>query len=84
VERFRQSLQAIERRLTIRPGEGPRGDDLLALPEFAYLKNKSRDELLALQRAQQAELKRYEEGLRIYHDRACRAWRASRLIGRRA
>ena len=49
----------------MREGEDPRGDDLLAMPELAYLKNKSRDELLALQQTAQVQLKRYEEGLRI-------------------
>jgi hypothetical protein len=65
VERHRRALQGIERRLAMRASEDLRGDDLLALPEFAYLKSKPRDELLALQRAQQVALKRYEEGLRI-------------------
>jgi hypothetical protein len=61
----RLALQGIERSLEIRPREDPRSDDLLALLEFAYLKNKPREELLALQQTAQAELKRYEEGLRI-------------------
>jgi hypothetical protein len=63
--RHGRALQGIERRLAMRAGEDPRGDDLLALPELAYLKNKSRDELLALQQTAQVELKRCEEGLRI-------------------
>jgi hypothetical protein len=65
VARNRRALQFIERRLAMREGEDPRGDDLLAMPELAYLKNKSRDELLALQQTAQVQLKRYEEGLRI-------------------
>jgi len=65
VARSRRALQFIERRLAMREGEDPRGDDLLAMPELAYLKNKSRDELLALQQTAQVQLKRYEEGLRI-------------------
>jgi hypothetical protein len=65
VERYRRTLQGIERRLEMRAGADVRGDDLLALPELAFLKNKSRDELLALQQATQVALKRYEDGLRI-------------------
>ena len=65
VARSRRALQFIERRLAMREGEDPRGDDLLAMPELAYLKNKSRDELLALQQTAQVQLKRCEEGVRI-------------------
>jgi hypothetical protein len=65
VTRNRRALQIIERWLATRAGEDPVGDELLGLPELAYLKNKSPDELLALQQTAQTELKRYEEGLRI-------------------
>lgn len=65
VERQRRALEGIRRRLEMEGSENLRGDVLPALPELAYLKNKSRDELLALQRTAQAELKRYEDGLRI-------------------
>jgi len=65
VERNRRALQAIERRLAMREREDLHGDDLLALPELAYLRNKSRDELVALQRTAQVQLNRYEEGVRI-------------------
>jgi hypothetical protein len=65
VERNRRTLQSIERRLATREGEDQLGDDLLSFPELAYLKNKSRDELHALQQTAQVQLKRYEEGLRI-------------------
>jgi hypothetical protein len=65
VARSRRALQGIERRLAMREGEDPRGDDLLAMRELAYLKNKSRGELLALQQTMRVQLKRYEEGLRI-------------------
>jgi hypothetical protein len=37
--------------------------DLLALPRFAYLKNKSHEEVEALQQIAQLELKRYEDAL---------------------
>lgn len=57
--------QGIERRLAMRADEDWRGDELLALPELAYLRNKSREELLSIQQTTQVELKRYEEGLRI-------------------
>ena len=60
-----RALQGIERRLAMRADEDWRGDELLALPELAYLRNKSREELLSIQQTTQVELKRYEEGLRI-------------------
>jgi hypothetical protein len=63
--RNRLTLQGIERSLEMRAREDRRSDDPLVLLELGYLKNKSREELLALQRTAQAELKRYEEGLRI-------------------
>jgi hypothetical protein len=65
VARRRLALQGIERMLAVREGEVSRGDELLASPELAYLRNKSHEELLAIQLAEQAELKRYEEGLNI-------------------
>jgi len=63
--RNRRALQGIERRLAVGAGEDSRGDELLALPELGYLRNKSNEELLAMRQTAQAELKRYEEGLRI-------------------
>ena len=65
VERNRRALQAIGRRLAMRESEDLHGDDLLALPELAYLRNRSRDELVALQQTAQVQLNRYEEGVRI-------------------
>jgi hypothetical protein len=65
VERNRRVLHVIERRLAMREGEDLHGDDLLALPELTHLKNKSRDELLAMQQTAQVQLKRCEEGVRI-------------------
>ena len=62
---YRTALQGIERRLAMREEEVPADDDILSLRELGYLRNKPRDELLALQQTAQAELKRYEEGLRI-------------------
>jgi hypothetical protein len=63
--RNRLTLQGTERSLEMRACEDRRSDDPLALLELGYLKNKSPEELLALQQTAQAELKRYEEGLRI-------------------
>jgi hypothetical protein len=65
IARHRLALQGIERRLAIGTDEDSSGDELLALPELAYLRNKSRDELLTLQQTAKVELKRYEEGVRI-------------------
>jgi hypothetical protein len=65
VERNRLSLDAITRKLAMREGEMPRPDDLLASPQFNYLKSKTQDELVALQQAAKRELKRYEDALRI-------------------
>jgi hypothetical protein len=65
VERNRLSLDAITGKLAMREGEMPRPDDLLASPQFNYLKSKTQDELVALQQAAKRELKRYEDALRI-------------------
>jgi hypothetical protein len=65
VTRHARALQGIERRLAMRADEDWRGDELLTLPELAYLRNKPREELLAFQQATQVELKRNEERLRI-------------------
>src|SRR5215475_8524988 len=65
IARHRRAFQGIEQNLAMRASGNLRGDDLLAQPELAYLKNKSRDELLALQQTALVELKRYENGLRI-------------------
>ena len=60
-----RALQGIEQRLAMRADEDWRGDELLALPELAYLRDKSREDLLSIQQATRVELERYEEGLRI-------------------
>jgi hypothetical protein len=65
VERNHLALRVIERKLAMREGEAPADDDILALPQFAYLKNKTRDELTALQNFAQQALRRYEEALRL-------------------
>jgi hypothetical protein len=65
VERNRLTLDAITQKLAMREGEMARPGDLLASARFNYLKNKPREELVALQQAAQHELKRYEDALRI-------------------
>ena len=65
VERNRLALHCIERRLATRPGEVPAEDDILAQPRFGYLKDKTPDEITALQTFAQQALRRYEEALRL-------------------
>ena len=65
VERNRLALHCIERKLTMRDGEVPADGDILALPRFAYLRNKTPGELMALQNFAQQALTRYEEALRM-------------------
>jgi ClpX C4-type zinc finger/Glyoxalase superfamily protein len=65
VERNHLVLQGIERKLAMRDGELPADDGILALPRFAYLKNKTRAELGALQNFARHALKRYEDALRM-------------------
>jgi hypothetical protein len=57
---------SIRRRLAMRPGEEPRGDDvLLGSAQFAYLQYKSTDELLALAQRAEHAVKRGEEAVRV-------------------
>jgi hypothetical protein len=49
----------------MRDGEEPTDDDILALPRFAYLKNKTPQELRALEQLTQNALKRYDEALHM-------------------
>jgi hypothetical protein len=65
LERQRLNLHCIERRLAMRVGEVLSEGDLLALPRFAHLRDKTRDELLALQAQAQRELRWYADALRI-------------------
>ncbi|MDQ0471314.1 ClpX C4-type zinc finger protein [Labrys wisconsinensis] len=65
VERNRLTLQGTQRKLALRDGEVPADDDILALPRLAYLKTRTREELLALQQAAQFQLSRHEEALRL-------------------
>jgi ClpX C4-type zinc finger/Glyoxalase superfamily protein len=64
VERYRLEVQLIERILAMRDGQPPAAD-LSASPRFAQLKDKTREDLLALEQLAERELKGYEEVLRI-------------------
>lgn len=64
VEHNRLALDCIRRRLAIGDGEVP-AEDPLASRRFAYLNEKTRDELRDMQEETQRTLKRYEDALRI-------------------
>jgi hypothetical protein len=64
VRRNRLILSYIEQTVALREGKVSSEDGILA-PRFAYLKNKTSEELAALQQSVQHQLKRYEETLRI-------------------
>jgi hypothetical protein len=61
VGRWRLALEQIKRKLSMRDGEVLMAGDVLASPSFAYLKNKSSDDLLALALQHERALKRYED-----------------------
>jgi hypothetical protein len=63
VERNRLALQGIQRRLAIGDDEVSTGDDISAPPR--HLRDKTREELIALQQRAQQELKRYQDSLDI-------------------
>jgi hypothetical protein len=65
VVRWRLTLEQVKRKLAMRDGEVPAAGDVLASPGFAYLKNKTRDSLLALQQRHERALQRYEDAQRI-------------------
>jgi ClpX C4-type zinc finger/Glyoxalase superfamily protein len=65
VEHNRQILHCIKQRLAMRHDEVPARDDLLASPRFAYLNEKTTEELRTMRRDAQLALKRYEEALRL-------------------
>jgi hypothetical protein len=64
-ERNRLTLRAIQQRLAMTDGELTTKDDILALPRFTYLRNKTREELVTLQQIARHQLSRYEEALRL-------------------
>ena len=64
-QRNRLALQPIERMLALRRNAAPVDDDILTSSGIIHLKNKTTDELLAMQKYPQDQLKRYEQALRI-------------------
>ena len=62
-ERNRLALQPIERMLALRRS-GTSMDDALTSSGMTHLRNKTVDELLAMQKYPQDQLKRYEQALR--------------------
>jgi hypothetical protein len=75
VERNRLTLRAIEQKLgeqklgqqklEMRDQDLTTNDDILALPRFIYLRNKTREELLTLHQIARHQLSRYEEALQL-------------------
>jgi hypothetical protein len=63
-QRHRLALQGIERMLTLRRTGETVDDDVLTSSGMIHLKNKTTDELLAMQKYPQDQLKRYEQALR--------------------
>jgi hypothetical protein len=63
-QRNRLALQHIERMLALRRGAEPVDDDILTSSGIIHLKSKTTDELLAMQKYPQDQLKRYERALR--------------------
>jgi hypothetical protein len=63
-QRNRLVLQRIERMLALRHSAAPVDDDILTASSIIHLKNKTTDELLAMQKFSQDQLKRYEQALR--------------------
>jgi hypothetical protein len=62
--RNRLALQHIERMLALRRNAAPVDDDILISSGIIHLKNKTIDELLAMQKFPQGQLKQYEQALR--------------------
>jgi hypothetical protein len=65
MERNRLISHCVQRRLAMREGEPLPAGDILTSPRFVYLRNKTRDDLLALLEQARHELKWYEDALRI-------------------
>ena len=63
-QRFRLGLQRIERMLALRENAAQADDRILTESAFDRLKTKTTDELLAMQKYSQDQLKRYEQALR--------------------
>jgi ClpX C4-type zinc finger protein/glyoxalase superfamily protein len=60
-ERRRLELQQIKRKLAIRDDEMVPETDVLATPRFAFLKNRTKEDLVARQHRLERDLKRYED-----------------------
>ena len=63
-QRYRLVLQQIAQMLALRNDAAPVDDDTLRSSTLMHLKNKTTDELLALRKFSQDQLKRYEQALR--------------------
>jgi hypothetical protein len=64
-EKHRVIVDHISRKLALRDGEEPAEGDILGTPRFAYLRDKTRTELLTVQQDTRRALKRSEDALRI-------------------
>jgi hypothetical protein len=64
-ERYRLGLQQIARKLAMRADEPIPEGDILASPGFAYLRDKTREELVALQQKFERGLRGHDDGQRI-------------------
>jgi hypothetical protein len=62
--RYRLELNLIQRMLAVRDGESPAAD-LLASPAFARLKDKTKEDLLALAKDTERKHKGFKEAVRI-------------------
>ena len=63
-QRNRLALQRIDRMLALRDNSSAVDDGIFLSPSFAQLKNKTSEELRAMQKFSQGQLKRYEQALR--------------------
>ncbi len=64
-ETHRQTVLRISRALAVRDGDVPAEGDVLASPDFAHLRERTKAELMAMRLDTQRTLKRYEDALRI-------------------
>jgi len=64
-ERRRLDLQQIKRKLAMRDDDVVPETDVLATPRFAFLKNMTKEDLVARQHRLERDLKRYEDALPI-------------------
>ncbi|SRR5579871_1832761 len=64
VQRSRSALQRIEKVLALRENASAADDGVLLSSSFAQLEDKTRDQLLVMQKVSQDQLKRYEQALK--------------------